>query len=56
MASISHLVAGWPYFPQASHAASYLGLLGERGRREVGFGADRRRGVELVWVALATKP
>ena len=52
MASISHLDAGWPYFPQASQADSYRGLVGER---DVGFGAERRwdGGVR---VALATKP
>jgi hypothetical protein len=44
MASISHLFAGWPYFPQASHADSYRGRFGDRERRVVGLGADRRRG------------
>ena len=55
MASISHLVAGWPYFPQASQADSNRGLVGERDRRDVGFGADRRCD-GVVRVVLATKP
>ena len=56
MASISHLFAGWPYFPQASHADSYHCRFGERERRAVGLGADRRLGGAGERAIFATNP